>query len=49
MLGLQLGNSLQKYFVGCVVTKEKIAEAKAVYDAHLGPGIFNEEGWVYVN
>ena len=30
--------------MGCVVTKEKIAEAKVVYDAHLGPGIFNEEG-----
>ncbi|XP_065918649.1 nicotinamide phosphoribosyltransferase-like [Dysidea avara] len=39
---------LKKYFVGCVVTKEKIAEAKAVYDAHLGPGIFNEEGWLYI-
>ena len=37
--------STQKYFVGCVVTKEKIAEAKAVYDAHLGQGIFNEEGF----
>ena len=30
--------------MGCVVTKEKIVEAKAVYDAHLGLGIFNEEG-----
>jgi len=32
--------------VGCVVTKEKIAEAKTVYDAHLGPEIFNEEGFI---
>ncbi|XP_065918647.1 nicotinamide phosphoribosyltransferase-like [Dysidea avara] len=39
---------LKKYFVGSVVTKEKIAEAKAVYDAHLGPGIFNEKGWIYI-
>lgn len=34
----------QKHLVGNVVTKEKIAEAKAVWDAHLGPGVFNEAG-----
>lgn len=39
---------LKKYFIGCVVTKEKIAEAKEIYDAHLGPGIFNETGWMYI-
>lgn len=39
---------LKKYFVGSIVTKEKIAEAKAIYDAHLGPGIFNEAGWTYI-
>ncbi len=27
-----------------VVTKEKIAEAAEVVDAHLGPGMFNVEG-----
>lgn len=34
--------------VGQVVTEEKIAEAKEVYDAHLGPGLFNEKGWRYI-
>ena len=28
-----------------VITKEKIAEAKIIIDAHMGPGVFNEEGW----
>lgn len=30
--------------MGQVVTEEKIREAKEIYDAHLGPGCFNEEG-----
>lgn len=30
---------------GSVVTAEDVAEAKRLTDAHLGPGIFNEEGW----
>ena len=31
-----------------MVTKEKLEVAKAVCDAHLGPGIFNYEGWKYI-
>ena len=34
----------QKYLVGQVVTKEKIDEAAAVHEAHLGPGLFNYDG-----
>ena len=34
----------QKHLVGQVVTKEKIDEAAAVYEAHLGPGLFNYDG-----
>jgi nicotinamide phosphoribosyltransferase len=33
---------------GVVVTAEKIAEAKAIADVHLGPGLFNEAGWTRV-
>lgn len=39
---------IKKYLEGHVVTKEKIAEAKAVYDQHLGPGLFNEAGWQHI-
>lgn len=44
--GLQI--ILKKYLEGQVVTQEKIDEAQAFVDAHLGPGIFNREGWQYI-
>ena len=31
-----------------MVTKEKLEVAKSVCDAHLGPGIFNYDGWSYI-
>ena len=34
----------QRWLVGQVVTREKIEEAKAFSDAHLGPGLFNYAG-----
>ena len=34
--------------VGVIVTKEKLEIAKSICDAHLGPGIFNYEGWKYI-
>ena len=34
--------------MGVVVTKEKLEVAKSICDAHLGPGIFNYEGWKYI-
>ena len=40
---------IQKQLVGQVVTKEKIDEAAAIYEAHLGPGLFNYDGNVANN
>ena len=40
---------LKRWFVGKVVTKENIQEAKDLYAAHFGQeDIFNEEGWNYI-
>lgn len=39
---------LKRWLCGQVVTKEKIAEAKAIYELHFGQDIFNEEGWNYI-
>jgi len=39
---------VKEYLEGVVVTEEKIKNAKKVIDAHMGPGIFNEEGWKYI-
>lgn len=39
---------LKNYLVGKVVTKEKIDQAEAIVNAHLGPGKFNREGWEYI-
>ena len=37
---------LKEYLQGHVVTLEKIQEAKALCDAHIAPGVFNEKGWL---
>lgn len=39
---------IKKYLVGKVVTQEKIDEAEALLNVHLGPGAFNREGWEYI-
>lgn len=39
---------LARYFVGQVVTKEKIDEAEMVINQHLGNGVFNRAGWEYI-
>lgn len=39
---------LIKNLEGQVVTEEKIVRAKALVDAHLGPGVFNEKMWRYI-
>lgn len=39
---------LKKYLQGIVVTKEKIEQAKRISDMHVGPDIFNYEGWNYI-
>ncbi len=37
---------LKEYLEGQVITEQKIKEAKELVDAHMGPGIFNEKGWM---
>lgn len=39
---------LKHWLSGPVVTLEKIAEAKSVFEEHLGQNVFNEEGWKYI-
>ena len=39
---------LKKYLTGKVVTEQKIQSAKKLWDAHLGPGLFNESGWRHI-
>lgn len=39
---------IKTYLEGEVVTKQKVEEAKAFYDQHLGPGLFNEAGWMHI-
>lgn len=39
---------LKEYFVGKVVTQEQIDKADKLVSAHLGPGVFNKEGWQYI-
>lgn len=39
---------IKQYLTGKVVTEEKIQRAKKFWDAHLGPGLFNEKGWRHI-
>ena len=39
---------LKKYLVGNVVSEEKVLEAEKLVDAHIGPGIFNTDDWMYI-
>lgn len=39
---------IKKWLTGQVVTKEKIQEAKDLYQLHFGADYFNEEGWNYI-
>jgi nicotinamide phosphoribosyltransferase len=39
---------IKKHLIGAVITREKVEQAKAFSDAHVGPGIFNYEGWMYI-
>lgn len=40
--------NIKKYFQGKVVTLNKINRAKLFWDAHLGPGHFNMDGWLHI-
>lgn len=40
---------IKKHLVGRVVTAEKIAEAKEIFEKHFGnPDLFNESGWRHI-
>lgn len=39
---------IKKYLLGKVVTKEKIDEAEAFFNEHLGPNLFNRAGWEHI-
>ena len=39
---------LKKYLVGNVVSEEKVLEAERLVDAHIAPGIFNTDDWMYI-
>ncbi len=44
--GLQI--IIKKHLMGQVVTEQKIQSAKKLWDAHIGPGKFNEAGWRHI-
>ena len=39
---------LKKYLVGNAVSEEKVLEAEKLVDAHIAPGIFNTDDWMYI-
>lgn len=39
---------IKEYLQGKVITLDKIYKAKQFWDAHLGPGIFNIDGWMHI-
>lgn len=39
---------LLRYLRGSVVTEENVEEAQRFVDQHLGPGMFNAEGWMHI-
>lgn len=39
---------IKQYLEGQVVTREKIDEAEIFVNKHLGPGLFNRDGWEHI-
>ncbi len=39
---------LKEYLCGSVVCEEDIGEAQSFVDPHLGPGLFNAQGWKHI-
>jgi len=39
---------LQHYLCGAVVNEEDVEQAQRFVDLHLGPGMFNREGWMHI-
>ena len=39
---------LKKHFEGIVITESDVIKAKGIIDKHIGPGIFNYDGWMII-
>lgn len=39
---------IKKYLEGCVVSEDKVYEAKKIIDTHIGEDIFNLDDWLYI-
>jgi nicotinamide phosphoribosyltransferase len=39
---------LLEYLSGTVISEEDVLEARSFVDQHIGPGVFNFEGWMHV-
>lgn len=39
---------IKRWLCGKVISKEKVQEAKELYNLHFGRDHFNEEGWNYI-
>lgn len=39
---------LERYVQGSVINEADVIEAQRFVDQHLGPGMFNTEGWMYI-
>src|SRR5215467_5256759 len=39
---------LVKYLQGAVVTEDDVLEAQQFVDRHIGPGMFNQPGWMHI-
>lgn len=39
---------LKKHIAGIVVTKDDVEKAKVLIDRHIGPGLFNYDGWMRI-
>ena len=39
---------IKKYLTGRVVTRDSINQAELICNNHMGPGLFNKEGWEYI-
>src|SRR5581483_4449739 len=39
---------LLKYLQGCVVNEDDVRQAQQFVDSHIGPGMFNADGWMHI-
>lgn len=41
-------HTIKKYFSDVRITAAHVEQAKEFVDAHIGPGVFNYDGWMYI-